>query len=744
MAIEIDHFAALRIARPARGLVLVHIPDGVPWQVAMLLALRGQATTWGGSANIVVPWTDDLIDRYEFLALARALDPDCVISATLSEEDVAGCLGTVEPDERAAVRRTTMPLPRPDAKAIANAIALRLPVLQRKNSSVMVNVAPTKGGGFPFVPVSELDQLPSVGIPRFSTDLDLSLLLAAEYGDITDEAVQHLARQAVVADPQELPSAADAVERVFSTPTPGATGAWRLAEVGLRWVWPATRSMRCTLVVGDDPWDFSAAYALRRHTGLAWWLPTRYARDLEVQAWLGARMAPYMDELETVEVLSTSDLQAAQELAEAMALQSPGEPHWSASDSVAAALAAAPNRLVERLGGLESLGVNARRTGYLLPQVPDVQPRPGAGLYWMAEVMGDNWQPLPDPRIVTSIVEAPNYNERQARLTRNGVAYISPHFIRLGGDDPAHSAVRPRLKLLDLGEQLQGVLDHDGWRIEPSDKGRYSDASARLLGGQAELLEAMSNGSWISFFEATRSPQAPDGSSRGWDLKDQRVYMPFAELQAAIGEAVLPLTVNELLAKGVVLRGLVFGCPICKAKGWYGADELAGQLRCSRCREPFSLTQPGWQPPEEPQWRYRLAEVIWQLMEHNGDLPIRAVHSLLGITLRQERGYTAVLAEQDLWPPDEDRPIELDICAQTGPELWIGEAKIASTMGNASAERGKLKALGRAAEVLRPHGILLATGEADGWSERTSRVALEILGAGPWMLVLASAPRPSP
>jgi hypothetical protein len=94
---ELDHLAAYRVTRPARALVLVPLPDGVPWQAAMMAALRGQAATWGGSANIVVPWTDDLLERQELWVIATALDPDVIAVARLAGSDFAGIVAKGDP-----------------------------------------------------------------------------------------------------------------------------------------------------------------------------------------------------------------------------------------------------------------------------------------------------------------------------------------------------------------------------------------------------------------------------------------------------------------------------------------------------------------------------------------------------------------------------------------------------------------------------------------------------------------------
>ena len=168
---------------------------------------------------------------------------------------------------------------------------------------------------------------------------------------------------------------------------------------------------------------------------------------------------------------------------------------------------------------------------------------------------------------------------------------------------------------------------------------------------------------------------------------------------------------------------------------------MAERLRCARCRRPFTLTEPGWQPPQaEPQWRYRLAEVFWQLLEHNGDLPLRALREVLGLGAGDRRP-AAWVHEHDLWAPGAEHPIELDICAQRGPELWIGEAKLTDNMGKGRQEKKKLQSLREAAELLQPHGIVLVTAES-AWSPRTQLTAEAVLQHPARHLLLVSCPTP--
>jgi hypothetical protein len=377
-------------------------------------------------------------------------------------------------------------------------------------------------------------------------------------------------------------------------------------------------------------------------------------------------------------------------------------------------------------------------TGFLPPELPRVSEAFGRRIYWMSEVMGANWQPLPDARLAADIVRWPGYEGRSARPTRSGAAYLCPHFMRSSAD-MASEVVRPRIAALSLYEQLEVVLSKAGWRLEPSDKGQYADAAAKLFGGDEELRVALSAASWWQWLTALRTDAAPDGSRRGWRLADRRTYYALGELETVRAEVGLDADVPELLQRRVLIRGFVFRCPICRLKGWYGADELAERLRCARCREPFRLTDRGWQPDTEPQWRYRLHELLWQLLEANGDVPLRALQN----TLRLGKGQpAAAIHEHDLWAPGAASPIELDICAQAGADLWIGEAKVASKLGTEAEARSKLGGLRTAAKLLRPHGILLVTA-SEGWTEKTQEIALDVLGNLPCELRFASCPRPA-
>ena len=146
-----NYLAAYRVTRPARALVLVPLPDGVPWHAAMMSALRGQAATWGGSANLVVPWTDDLLGRKELWAIASALDPDVIAVARLAESDFAGIVA--EDDLLPVTGEGLGSRGHAELEAVLRAFGQRLPVLQR-NGQARRLLADSAGVRFPCTPVA--------------------------------------------------------------------------------------------------------------------------------------------------------------------------------------------------------------------------------------------------------------------------------------------------------------------------------------------------------------------------------------------------------------------------------------------------------------------------------------------------------------------------------------------------------------------------------------------------------------
>lgn len=738
----LDDWAAYRVTRPVRALVLVPLPDGLPWQAAMMAALRGQAATWGGAANLPVPWTDDLTSREEFWAIATALDPDVIAVARFQPSDFTG-LFAGDVDELAGQRDALNDDRdmRRDVRRVSTLLSERLPVLQNRRTTKLLR-STGRGIGFPGTPIDALAGGPSRGSAlRCADDLDLGLMLAAELGDLADVMVDDLARQNVAVDVADI-APAEALQLVLGGQRDsGGSGIWPLSEAGLVWLTPLTGDLpTVSVVVGDDPWDFALGYALRRMSSLCWWLPTSMAADPATAYRLRHRISDIAEPAEHGVVYSRS-AHHAETLVEALTEASHNGIKWSVGQDAAEMVPAQASRLLSDVPGLETLAVQGGTTGFLPPQLPAVGEAQGKRIYWMSEILGDSWQPVADARLSSAVVRMPGYDSAHARTTRSGVAYLCPHFLRMSADMESE-VVRPRIAPLTLSEQLAIIASESKSRLEPSDKGLYADGAAKLMGGAAALQEALCDPAWWRTLTALHSAYTPEDDQRGWRLGDRRIYYSIAELEDLLSETGLEHDVGELVSRKVLLRGLVYRCALCRMKAWYGADELADRLRCARCRESFALADGGWQPAREPQWRYRLNEMIWQLLQHNGDVPLRALRDALGFGKKGTRVPTSALYEHDLWTSGAARPIELDICAQLGPDLWIGEAKTGRNFGKKAASETKLAGLRQATEILRPHGVLFVTSHAEGWSQHAQQAARRSLRGVPSRVRFVTCPRP--
>jgi hypothetical protein len=482
------------------------------------------------------------------------------------------------------------------------------------------------------------------------------------------------------------------------------------------------------VVAGDDPWDFALFYALRRMTGIAYWLPSVYRESRQaVMALAGAIKEFNPEQVVVTTAESEHDLAPAADALRPWLFRVDEIPSISWPELIPAQ----PRRLLARdnYGVPQGLLLDTGRSGYLPTPVPTTRTTREHETRWMTDVRVEGWQPILSPQLGPHVLEAPSYGTTVTRTTREGAAYFCPHFMWFGGDLEGQT-VRPRLHRRGLLDQIRHILGVREWRCDPSDKGIYGQQSAKLFGGLPELAAALTDDTWNRFFSAFRA------GDRGLALKDQRTYLPIADLLDAVAGKWTEDDVQNAVARGIVGRGLIHKCPVCRWASWYGQEEIGGDLRCARCRERADLGDTDWLGNGEPRWFYRLSEVLWQFLGANGDLPIRGIFQELW---RPDR-VMAATPELDLWPPDAERPIEIDICVQRGPELWIGEAKIADRLGTAKDENAKLAKLAEAANVLGAHGVLFVTAAPEFRDATKARILATFPEGSLPRALIASAP----
>jgi hypothetical protein len=178
---------------------------------------------------------------------------------------------------------------------------------------------------------------------------------------------------------------------------------------------------------------------------------------------------------------------------------------------------------------------------------------------------------------------------------------------------------------------------------------------------------------------------------------------------------------EQMLERRVLVRGLSLKCRRCRQEGWYGLDEFSVSFRCRRCSLEQEMRRGWWLGAEEPAWLYRLAEVVYQFLRSDGDLPLLAAWDRFG-----RSGRPLALTNELEFKRENGESFEIDIVLSNGHELWLGEAT--STTNLEPLER--LDQLGELAELGSAYGVLLVTSTTN--FKKVVRERFDRVFAGIW------------
>ncbi|HLH65305.1 MAG TPA: hypothetical protein VKV27_06345 [Solirubrobacteraceae bacterium] len=338
------------------------------------------------------------------------------------------------------------------------------------------------------------------------------------------------------------------------------------------------------------------------------------------------------------------------------------------------------SRLYEReqVGFYQSVVIhNGMSPGLPTPIPQNVDASSGNEIRWMTDVDVEGWSAIRHPALSGHVFSLPVTAE-YTRCGRDTVSYFCPGPMTWTSRSLETQTVRPKLAPLSFFEQVKSVLNDAGWEAEPSDKGVYLQQSATLFGGTAELIEALSDerGPLLTAFLA-KGKDAP-----GWRLTDQRRYLVLPELRdLGVDAEQTDELVMELEGIGVLIRGLVLKCARCRGARFYRLEELGQTFRCTRCWLEQPLTSTSWMVGPEPPWRYALAEVLYHLLEHNGDLPLLSANDFMLARARpRESAHTIQFTGELAIVNAEGTDWELDIVITDGTDVWVGEATTKSRL----------------------------------------------------------------
>jgi hypothetical protein len=254
-----------------------------------------------------------------------------------------------------------------------------------------------------------------------------------------------------------------------------------------------------------------------------------------------------------------------------------------------------------------SLGRRGRRSGVLAAQLSGLS---GANL-------GPRWTAnIPNVRDLSTLLRGYwNVGEPFQYPTHDGLA--------LGVSAASDSVTLGLVPSFSIFERL---LRDSGWKCSQSDDGRFATQLVELLGG-AGSDAANQPAVRAVLRKAARSQHGLHIQALVQVASDNKGNWPSALL--AISPADYPArVVNYLLFRKMLHPVLPVKCPNCATTSPLRPDDLATELRCPMCSEPFPLGFAFGAAAKRPDWRYRLAANVPD-ERLSGALPVMAVLNVL-------------------------------------------------------------------------------------------------------------------
>jgi hypothetical protein len=290
--------------------------------------------------------------------------------------------------------------------------------------------------------------------------------------------------------------------------------------------------------------------------------------------------------------------------------------------------------------------------------------------------------------------------------------------------DPQGQVLRPSVAFPDAEAIFRAALDFAGPECKVSDKGAYAQASIDKFGGLEQIGMALRLATVSALLQKFRDKTPPgDGVfDEGVFLRDKRRYLNFACIQKILGNFDFARsTIDEYIGKGILYRGFIFKCCRCADVSWFSIEEVSHTFTCRRCGTQQQYVHSSWNYPDEPSWFYKLDEIVYHMLQHDGHVSILALDKMRRQSVRDFQ----FAPELQIRPKGSDVwDMEIDICCIASGHTQIGEAKSVSSLKSDHKSPALVAARYRVlAEKLGAAGVIFATSAA-AW-DTTSNSAIE-------------------
>ncbi len=348
---------------------------------------------------------------------------------------------------------------------------------------------------------------------------------------------------------------------------------------------------------------------------------------------------------------------------------------------------------------------------------PNIQPYEHR---WITDVMIAGHYLPRNSNLGEWVIRSPILGRFGARVGSAGtLSYSCPNIGYAGGDIDT-ILVRPTIFVPGALELFQRLSWSIGYKAKLSDKGFFAQHTISKFGGLDALAGFLSDAFARTLIFKFLDDNPKGSAADGWLLNDQRRYLALPCISQILGfDSTSQKTLDLLISKGILYRGCIFKCGACRNADWFGLGEFSQTFKCKRCGTTQHVTKENyWYAEHEPGWCYKLDEIIYQFLRHDGYVGVLALGCLKG---RTDNSFLFT-PDLELIKKDstERKPeLELDILAVLDGELALGEAKKGNRLGaTAAAEKREIQKYSRLAKELVAKKLVFAT-FSDAWSGET-------------------------
>ena len=340
---------------------------------------------------------------------------------------------------------------------------------------------------------------------------------------------------------------------------------------------------------------------------------------------------------------------------------------------------------------------------------------------WITDVHILNHQ-LPRHHLLGDwVVRHPIVTAHEARVSSNGISFFCPTSMYAGGDIDT-VLIRPNLFIPDAYQIFEHILKKESYQSTLSDKGVYAQRTLSKFGTLEAFGSSLRDDKFRNLLFKYLDKSKPDKGvhDEGCYLTDKRRYLNFPTIAKIIGIEEKSQSVIEILVSlGVLYRGYVLKCGICKDAAWFGLEEVSQTFKCKRCGSLQYITRESyWYGAFEPGLYYKLDEIVYQFIHHNGYVATLALDHLR-VKCENSFLFTPDLELVKSGATSEEEKKELDILCIRDGIITLGEAKKENRLGAGGGnEVHEIRKYFYLAKEIGARALVFAT-FSEAWSQET-------------------------